>query len=142
MKVKGMTLWAVHLTSHATYYMAEGKTCDTVVSHVLCLQSDTGLCGWGEVCPIPHYLPAFAAGIPSAVSEMAEVLIGADPMGVEALMARLDAHLVGHLAAKSLVDMALWDLFGQAVEQPLYTLLGGRRMADMPLYHSITCTAP
>ena len=142
MKITKLTLWSVDLTSHATYYMAEGKTCDTVVSHVLCLETDTGLRGWGEVCPIPHYLPAFAGGIPSAVSEMAEVLIGADPMGVEALMARLDAYLVGHLGAKSVVDMALWDLYGQAVDQPLYTLLGGRRMADMPLYHSITCVAP
>ena len=30
MKVTGITLWSVDLTSHETYYMAEGKTCDTV----------------------------------------------------------------------------------------------------------------
>ncbi len=142
MKIKSIALWSVDLTSHETYYMAEGKTCDTVKSHVLCLETDTGLKGWGEVCPIPHYLPAFADGVPSAVAEMAPEIIGMSPLGVDAPMRKLDAFLQGHLHAKSIVDMALWDLFGKAVNQPLYTLLGGRTRADMPLYHSITCIAP
>ena len=30
MKITRLTLWHVPLTSHATYYMAAGKTCDTV----------------------------------------------------------------------------------------------------------------
>ena len=142
MKIKALSLWSVDLTSHETYYMAEGKTCATVETHLLCLTTDTGLEGWGEVCPIPHYLPAFSKGVPSAVAEMASELIGASPIGVDALMRRLDAHLVGHAAAKSIVDMALWDLFGKAVGLPLFALLGGRTMADMPVYHSITCVAP
>lgn len=142
MKVTGITLWSVDLTSHETYYMAEGKTCDTVKSHVLRLETDTGLQGWGEVCPIPHYLPAFADGVPSAVTEMAPALLGASPLGVDALMRKLDTYLLGHDHAKSIVDMALWDLFGKATDQPLYALLGGRTREDMPLYHSITCIAP
>lgn len=142
MKITSLDLWSVDLTSHATYYMAEGKTCDTVQSHVLRIRTDTGLTGWGEVCPIPHYLPAFAGGIPAAVSELAPVLIGADPTGVDALMHRVDAHLPGHFAAKSIIDMALWDVFARAADTPLYALLGGRCRDDMPLYHSITCVAP
>ncbi|MGR3514469.1 MAG: mandelate racemase/muconate lactonizing enzyme family protein [Paracoccaceae bacterium] len=142
MKVNRITLWSVDLTSHETYYMAEGKTCATVKSHVLCLETDTGLKGWGEVCPIPHYLPAFANGVPSAVREMAPALLGASPFGVDAPMRKLDGLLKGHLHAKSIVDMALWDLFGKATGLPLYALLGGRTRRDMPLYHSITCIAP
>ncbi|MEO0379751.1 MAG: hypothetical protein AAF252_05735, partial [Pseudomonadota bacterium] len=41
MKVNSLTLWSVDLTSHATYYMAEGKTCATVKTHVLRLTTDT-----------------------------------------------------------------------------------------------------
>ena len=67
---------------------------------------------------------------------------GANPIGPEALMARLDHHLQGHPYAKSAIDIALWDLTGQAAGLPLYALLGGRRSATMPLYHSITCVAP
>ena len=142
MKVTGLTLWSVDLTSHETYYMAEGKTCATVETHVLCLETDTGLRGWGEVCPIPHYLPAFAKGVPSAIAEMAPEIIGITPTGVDAPMRKLDGFLIGHSAAKSIVDMALWDLFGQATELPLYALLGGRTRRDMPVYHSITCIDP
>lgn len=142
MTISMITLWSVDLTSHETYYMAEGKSCATVTTHILCLETDTGLRGWGEVCPIPHYLPAFAGGIPSAVEELAPEILGTAPSGVDAKMRKLDSLLIGHEAAKSLIDMALWDLFGQFTGLPLYELLGGRTRADMPLYHSITCIAP
>lgn len=142
MKVASLTLWAVDLTSHETYYMAEGKTCATVTTHVLSLETDTGLKGWGEVCPIPHYLPAFAKGVPCAIAEMAPEILGITPTGIDAPMRKLDGFLPGHPYAKSIVDMALWDLYGQATGLPLYQLLGGRTRRDMPLYHSITCIAP
>ena len=142
MRVSNITLWSVDLTSHETYYMAEGKTCDTVESHILCLETDTGMKGWGEVCPIPHYLPAFAKGVPSAIQELAPEIIGIMPTGVDAPMRKLDGFLIGHSYVKSIVDMALWDLFGQVTGLPLFDLLGGRTRKDMPLYHSITCIAP
>jgi L-alanine-DL-glutamate epimerase-like enolase superfamily enzyme len=122
--------------------MAEGKTCATVKTHVLQLTTDTGLTGWGEVCPIPYYLPAFADGIPAALTEMAPEILGIIPTGIDAPMRKLDGFLPGHQAAKSIVDMALWDLYGQATGLPLCQLLGGRTRRDMPLYHSITCVDP
>ena len=142
MKISKLSLWSVELTSHETYYMAEGKTCATVKTHVLCLETDTGLHGWGEVCPIPHYLPAFADGLPSAIMEMSPEILGIIPTGIDAPMRKLDGFLQGHHAAKSIVDMALWDLYGKVTGLPLYQLLGGRTRYDMPLYHSITCIAP
>ncbi|WP_299725852.1 mandelate racemase/muconate lactonizing enzyme family protein [uncultured Tateyamaria sp.] len=142
MKVTGITLWSLELTSHQTYYMAEGKACDRVKTHVLRLQTDTGLRGWGEVCPIPHYLPAFADGIPSAIVELAPEILGITPTGIDAPMRKLDGALPGHNHVKALIDMALWDLYGKVTDLPLYQLLGGRTWRDMPLYHSITCIAP
>ena len=142
MKITRLTLWHVPLTSHETYYMADGKTCDTVETAVIAVETDTGLTGWGEVCPIPHYLPAYARGVAPALRDLAPVLLGADPVGPEALMARADDWLQGHVYAKSALDIALWDITGQAAGLPLFALLGGRQAKDMPLYHSITCIAP
>ncbi len=110
MKINRITLWAVPLTSHEVYYMADGKTCDTVDSIIIRLDTDSGICGWGEVCPIPHYLPAYANGVVPAVEEMAPVLLGADPVGPEALMSKLNTWLQGHEYAKSAIDTALLHL--------------------------------
>ena len=142
MKITRITIWKVPLTSHETYYMADGKTCDTVDSIIVALDTDKGLTGWGEVCPIPHYLPAYADGVLPAITEMSDVMLGADPIGPEALMHTLDTHLQGHSYAKSAIDTALWDLTAKAANLPLYRLLGGKHNESLPLYHSITCIAP
>lgn len=142
MKITELLLYRVPLTSRETYYMAGGKACDTVDSMVLCIATDEGINGWGEVCPIPHYLPAFAGGVASAIYEMSPVLLGADPVGPDALMHRLNVHLQGHGYAKSIIDTALWDLTAKAADMPLYKLLGGRSNSNLPLYHSITCVQP
>ena len=63
MKITGISIWHVDLTSHKTYYMSDGKTCDTVESVVVRLDTDAGIAGWGEHCVIPHYLPSFSRGI-------------------------------------------------------------------------------
>ncbi|MEM9013158.1 MAG: enolase C-terminal domain-like protein [Pseudomonadota bacterium] len=142
MKVTRLSLWHVPLISHQTYYMASGKTCATVDTVVLRVDTDSGISGWGEVCPIPHYLPAYAGGVAPALEALAPVLIGADPLGAEALVALAETHLQGHRYAKSALDIALWDITGRAAGLPLSALLGGQRVETLPLYHSITCIAP
>ena len=142
MRIAKLQLWHVPLTSHAPYYMADGKACDTVETVVIAVETTAGLIGWGEVCPIPHYLPAYARGVGPALQDLVPVLLGADPVGPEALMAKADAWLPGHVYAKSALDIALWDLTGKAADLPLHALLGGQRAADLPLYHSITCIDP
>jgi len=142
MKITGVTLWDIKLTSHETYYMSDGKTCDSISTIVVRLDTDTDHVGWGEVCPIPHYLSAYAKGVAPAVEEMLPVLLGADPVGPDALMEKLNAWLPGHDYAKSALDTALWDLTGKAAGLPLYALLGGRASKDLPLYHSVTCIDP
>src|SRR6056300_1764203 len=133
MKITRISLWHVPLTSYETYYMADGKTCDTVESAVLRIDTDSGITGWGEVCPIPHYLPAYARGVAPALQELAPVVLGGDPVGAEALMAKADAFLPGHVYAKSALDIALWDITGQVAGLPLHALLGGLRQATLPL---------
>ena len=73
MKITGLTLWQVPLTSHIASNMWDGKICDTVTNIILRLDADNGLSGWGEVCPIPHYLPAYANGVAPALTELAPI---------------------------------------------------------------------
>lgn len=142
MKIQKLTVWHVPLTSHQIYYMGANKTADTVTSVVLQIATDDGHVGWGEVCPLPHYFAAYADGVVPALAEFADVLLGAEMNAPEAIMARLDRHLIGHDYAKSIVDMALWDLMAKSLNVPLYMLLGGLQSNRLPLYHSITCVDP
>ena len=141
LQIRRLRLWHVPLTSHVDYHMAEGKSCETVETVVVALDTDDGLTGWGEVCPIPHYLPAYARGVAPAVQEMAPAIFG-KVTGPEALAARMEAWLPGHGYARSPVEMAGWDLFGKRAGLPLSALLGGARADSLPLYHSITCVDP
>ena len=62
--------------------MAAGKSCGTVDTVVIAVETDAGLTGWGEACPIPHYLPAYAGGVAPALSELSPVLlVDSDPAG-------------------------------------------------------------
>ncbi|MEL6978819.1 MAG: mandelate racemase/muconate lactonizing enzyme family protein [Pseudomonadota bacterium] len=142
MKIRRLRLWRVPLTSHTTYHMAAAKRCATVETTVIAVETSTGLIGWGEVCPIPHYLPAYARGVGPALEELAPVILGGDPLGAEALIAAADAYLPDHRYAKSALDIALWDITGQAAGLPVYALMGGRRAETLPLYHSITSVEP
>ena len=141
-RIQQINAYSVNLTSHETYNMADGKCFDTIESVVVEIVTDNGLSGWGEVCPIPHYLPAYAKGVVPVIREVAPILIGADAIGPEAIMAKVNTYLIGHVYAKSALDMALWDLMGKVANLPLYQLLGGKKMEAALLYHSITCIEP
>ncbi len=142
MRITAVDVFRVPLTATETYYMSDGKTCAMVDTVVVKVSTDDGFTGWGEVCPIPHYLPAYAGGVAPVIAELESVLIGADPRGSEALIAKCDAHLMDHRYAKSALDIAFWDITAQAAGMPLYQLLGGKRADNVPTYHSITCTEP
>ncbi|HWT79954.1 MAG TPA: mandelate racemase/muconate lactonizing enzyme family protein [Candidatus Methylomirabilis sp.] len=91
--------------------------------------TDEGICGWGE---------AFAQGLESPQialatieSALAPLLIGANPLEAEVLWHRMyhatrDFGRKGSvIAAISAVDIALWDIAGQAYGVPIHQLLGG-----------------
>jgi L-alanine-DL-glutamate epimerase-like enolase superfamily enzyme len=62
----------------------------------------------------------------------APLLLGADPMGNLALMSLIQ-KVRGCRAAKALIDIALWDLRGKILGQPVWRLLGGSAPAPVPL---------
>jgi L-alanine-DL-glutamate epimerase-like enolase superfamily enzyme len=120
------------------YVMSGGRRVGALPSTVVRVITDRGIEGWGETCPLGQtYLPAFAEGARAALRELAPALIGADPRNLAAVWERLDRALLGHLYAKSPLDIACWDLLGRATGQPLATLLGGLRQEHYPLYVAI-----
>ena len=103
--------------------MAGNKTCDEVESVMISIDTDSGIQGWGECCPIPQYLPSYSKGIAPALTELAPVIIGSDPVGPEALMLKV-INIYKVITMQSLpLDIALWDITAKVAKLPLYKLL-------------------
>jgi L-alanine-DL-glutamate epimerase-like enolase superfamily enzyme len=81
------------------------------------LQTDTGLVGWGETPD--DWINRSFEGAPQKL--LAGQVLGRSPFDLEAWYAE---NTLGTYLA-SAVEMAVWDLLGQATRRPLYQLLGG-----------------
>src|SRR6478752_6326927 len=144
MKISRILAFRVELPLHeTTYAWSGGKSVQVFDSTIVRVETDDGLAGHGEVCPLgPFYLPAYADGVRAGVRELAPHLLGADPRQLGKLNRIMDAALKGHPYVKSGIDMACWDILGQAAKLPVCTLLGGRYGDDFVLYRAISQQAP
>jgi cis-L-3-hydroxyproline dehydratase len=121
------------------YKWSGGKSVSVFDTTVVEVETDTGIVGHGEVCPLgPFYLPAYANGVRAGIAELGPHLLGENPLHLTQLNRRMDAALKGHAFVKSGIDMACWDILGKATGQPVCTLLGGRYGDDFPLYRAIS----
>ena len=140
MKITGIKTYQVDLPlAEGNYSWSEGKSVDVFDSTVVQVETDAGITGYGEVCPLgPVYLPAYAAGARAGIEELAPQLIGTDPTQLLALNQNMDRIMKGHPYVKSAIDMACWDILGKVSELPVCTLLGGRFGDDVVLYRAIS----
>lgn len=104
------------------------------------IHTDDGLIGCGETYYTPHAIEALIH------DWFAERLLGADALAVEShwrfLYERCTAfgRPGAEMRALSAVDVALWDILGQACDQPIYRILGGPVRDRIPIYN--TCGGP
>jgi L-alanine-DL-glutamate epimerase-like enolase superfamily enzyme len=126
-------------------------TFDTVLVRI---ETECGIVGHGEAkAGVGSAAPGH--GLAAIINrELAPVLIGQDPRDVGRLWDEMyngtRAHYAlarGHgfpalgrrglnISAISGIDIALWDILGQALSAPVWRLLGGRRAERMPAYAS------
>ncbi len=100
------------------------------------VHTDEGLVGLGEtfyaVAPVAAHIHETCA----------PYLLGKDPLRIDAhsrhfLNSYLGFNSVGvEMRAASAIDIALWDLFGQATGQPIYQLLGGASHDRLRVYNT------
>ncbi|MFL5760713.1 MAG: mandelate racemase/muconate lactonizing enzyme family protein [Thermomicrobiales bacterium] len=94
------------------------------------VHTDAGIVGLGESAAYGGYLESTEAIV---LGELRQTILDEDPFRVEKLWARMAtrAHQRGRrgmmMMAISGVDIALWDIIGQATKTPLYRLLGAYR---------------
>lgn len=89
------------------------------------IDTDEGIAGWGE--PV---LEGRAQTVAAAVEELADYLVGKDPLRIEdhwTVLYRGGFYRGGgiHMSALAGIDQALWDIKGKAAGLPVHQLLGG-----------------
>jgi L-alanine-DL-glutamate epimerase-like enolase superfamily enzyme len=103
---------------------------------VVRVETDSGIVGWGEASTNwGHSYPTLAA---AAIHDVcAAPLLGTDPTDIRGRLAQLHVLLDGYLGWEGLtsqviaaLEIAFWDIFGQALGAPLHRLLGA---ASRPL---------
>jgi len=89
------------------------------------IETDTGLVGWGEAS-----LEGRSETVRSAVEQLAELLLGRDPLRIEdhwQVLTKGSFYRGGAVLASAVsgIDQALWDLAGKNLGVPVHALLGG-----------------
>ncbi|MEW4455459.1 cis-3-hydroxy-L-proline dehydratase [Bremerella sp. JC817] len=144
MKITRISAYQIDLPLvEGNYAWSEGKSVTTFDSTVVRVETDAGVVGHGEVCPLgPVYLPAYAKGVRTGLQEIGPQLLGVDPTQLGPLNRRMDYLLKGHPYVKSAIDIACWDILGQVAGLPVCELLGGRHGEDYVLYRAISQQSP
>lgn len=139
MKIKRITVYQVDLPLEHPYWLSGGRLkFETLDATFVKLETDEGLIGWGEGTPWGHtYVPAHGPGIRAGIETMAQFVLGLDPRRVLDVERAMDLALPGHLYAKSPIDMACWDIAGQAAGLPIADLMGGGSRTPSPIASSV-----
>jgi L-Ala-D/L-Glu epimerase / N-acetyl-D-glutamate racemase len=106
------------------------------------IETDAGVTGYGEVSSALFYYRLGASHAYDVNAYLAPALTGEDPLGIPALVDRMDRALRGGRQAKSGVEMALWDIAGKASGLPVYRLLGGKAREAVPLNWTVGFQEP
>ncbi len=143
LKITGIRTYQVDLPMKEGSYSWSTQSFSAFDSTVVVIETDEGLSGVGEVCPLgPAYLSAYAEGARTGIATLAPGLIGQDPCQLGAINQLMDRMLKGHPYVKSAIDMACWDILGKATGQPVCNLLGGRLQSKVKLFKVISRTDP
>ncbi len=100
------------------------------------VHTDEGLIGLGETS-------RGAAAVEAQIHDLvAPYLLGKDPLAIQLHNRQLMSSYLGfassstEIRAASVIDIALWDIFGQAMNQPICQLLGGKSRERIRAYNT------
>jgi galactonate dehydratase len=126
MKITGVTPW---LIKSASSYWGEFLFVEVT--------TDGGISGWGEITTTTKLANR---ALRAMLQQIGAIIIGEDPAHIERLWHKLFRSFtyMGSRGAAvecvSAIDIALWDIRGKALGQPIYELLGGPVRDEIALY--------
>lgn len=124
MKITDVMIEKLHINLTEPFKIAFAEL-DYTECAIIKITTDEGCTGYGEAAPFAPVTGETMEGTISVLNMFREGLIGMDPLDIEKIHAMMD-HLVLHNgSAKCAVDIAVHDIKGKIMGQPLYKVLGG-----------------
>src|SRR5260370_3596015 len=124
---------------HVSGPAADADSSSSRLSYVFVqVETDEGLTGWGEITTYPGTVANRT--IVAALREVEAFLLGEDASQIEAIWHKLLRAFtyVGTRGATTAmvsgIDIALWDIKGQALGVPIYELLGAAGRSNITPY--------
>ena len=102
------------------------RTVKEIEDVVVIVETDTGHTGYGSAPATAVITGDTHGSIIEAISKvMSPALIGRDIADLNNLINTVQNSIVRNFSAKAAIEVAIYDLFGQLYNAPLYRLLGG-----------------
>lgn len=132
MKITEITPIAISLPMTKPLKMA-GIVFDHSDNVLVRVTTDNGLVGWGEASASPTMTGETVESMMAAIRYLSPFFIGREPAEFADNLALMDFRLYGNASAKTVLEMAFYDLAGKAVQKPLAELLGSVRRTRLPV---------
>ncbi len=102
------------------------RTVDTIEDIIVCVHTDTGHVGYGEAPATAVITGDTHGSIIEAIRKfISPRLIGEEIANLNRITQLIQGALEKNSSAKAAVEIAVYDLFGQLYNAPLYKMLGG-----------------
>ncbi len=89
------------------------------------INTDQGICGWGESSPFWKLCGETQAINLAAAVDLAKLIKDKNPLEIEDRLAEIEGYLKNNSQIRAAFDIALHDILGKAANLPLFRLLGG-----------------
>ena len=125
MKIKSIESFVLADKLDESFYFSQWEYSERRIC-IVKVTSDTGHVGWGE-----GYGPAGV--IKAGIEHLTPFLIGQNPLETETIWSTMYRRTLDYarrgvlVASISAIDVALWDLKGKIMDQPVHLLLGGKK---------------
>jgi muconate cycloisomerase len=97
------------------------------------VETDNGLIGWGEASSSPSMTGETVESMMAAIRFLTPFFIGRDPSFFTQNLDEMDWRMYGNTSAKTVLEMAFYDLAGKDQNKTIAELLGGVKRNKMPV---------
>lgn len=125
MKIIGIDIYKFPIPTEP-FVIATG-TLTTAQNMYIKIHTDEGIDGVGECSAFPMIVGETLETCYAIAQDFAKILIGKNPLEIEARMSELDQYCYRNYTAKSAFDIALYDIAARTTELPLYKYLHGKK---------------